>query len=290
MAKPLILSDNAFDATVLHPTYLVNNLAGTADDATDHEPFRIADNLRALTFWTSVAANVARSLRVDTGVVSGLAPTIVVLDAGHNLGGATVKVQGSTDPTFATFDADSVSATIPTSAGGLPGDANGCLTPEGVWWKTFTPVNARQAWRLLIPALGAGISPIVTGLYLGVAYRLPEYLDAPAAYDYRRKYSFKRNELSEGAVRGKSRPRRFDELDLRFALESGDYAAFETEVTRLLDYGQPWWVCVDDGDAAGAGLMRLFDVPGDLTYDPVADPVHRRIALLLEAVAPRLTI
>lgn len=287
MAKPILLSLNAYDATVLNPTYVVDNMS--ADDAPDHEAFRVADNLRDLTWWTPIAANAERSLRVDGGSSGAIAASMIVLDRGHNLAGKAVVLEVSNDETFATGTSTAVSATIPAAAGGLASDANGCLTPEGVWWKTFSSVSFR-AWRLRIPALGAGIAPIVTGLYLGVSYRLPEYLDAPGAYDYRRRVSFKRNELSEGAVRGKSRPRRFDEIDLHFSLESTDYAAFEAEVTRLLDYGQPWWVCIDDVDAAGCALMRIFDVPGDLTYDPVVDPVHRRIALLLEALIPRLTI
>lgn len=286
MAKPILLSQNVYDATVLNPTFVVDNMS--ADDAPDHEAFRIADNLRDLTWWTPIGANAERSLRTNT-LSTGTQADILILDRGHNLQGKAVVLEGANVADFSVVFTLPVSSTIPATAGGLASDANGCLTPEGVWWKTFSVASA-QYWRLRIPAMGAGISPIVTSLHLGKSYRLPEYLDAPGAYDYRRKYSFKRNELSEAGVRGKSRPRRFDEMDLHFSLESTDYAAFEAEVTRLLDYGQPWWACVDDGDAAGCALMRFFDVPGDLTYDPVVDPVHRRIELLVEEFAPRLRI
>jgi hypothetical protein len=284
--KPLLLSDNAFDATMLHPTYSVDNMG--ADDAVDHEAWRVGSNLRDLVWWTPVAQNAERSLRVDTQVETTPA-NILVLDREHNLRGKAVFLEGANVADFSSIAGTPIVATVPSTAGGLASDGNGCLTPEGVWWKTFTQLTARY-WRIRIPAMGAGQAPIVTGLYLGKSYRLPEYLDAPAAYDYRRRLSYKRNELSEGAVRGKSRPRRFDELDLHFSLEGTDYAAFETEVTRLLDYDHPWWVCIDDSDAAGCALMRLFTVPGDLTYDPVVNPVHREIALQLEALIPRLAI
>lgn len=292
MAKPVLLGDNWYDATVLHPTHIVeatDSTGAAVTDPVDQEVFRIADNLRDLSGWSSVTANVERNLRVALSAAR-TDDTLIALDRGHNLAGKTIHWERADNAAFSVSYATIFSATIPSTPGGLASDANGCLTPSGVWWKTFSHVGSTSYRRLRIPALGAGIAPIVTGFYAGTAYRFPEYLDAPAAYDYRRKYSFKRNELSEGGVRGKSRPRRFDELDIHFELEASDYAAFETEVTRLLDYGHPWWFCVDDGSAAGSALMRFFDVPGDLTYDPVVDPVHRRIAILLEEVAPRLVI
>ena len=179
------------------------------------------------------------------------------------------------------------SCTIPSTAGGLSTDANGCLTPDGVWWKTFTPISNRVQ-GLAIPALGAGIAPIVTGLYMGASYRFPELLNAPAANDYGTQIKFMRNELSRGGLRSKSRPLNFDKLAFNVSLESTDYTGFDTQVRRLLRYGHPWWFCLDDSDVTGCGLMRLFQSAADMDYDPQANPLHREIQFQLEEVLPTL--
>jgi hypothetical protein len=278
MAKPIILSDNLFDSTILHPDHVATN--PNADDMAGREVWRVADNLRDVTSWTPAAQTAARFLRVDC--LTAKPATMLVLDRGHNLGGRTFELQTSTD-NFATTGIKPIVCTIPTTPGGFPTDANGCLTPDGVWWKTFGSVSARY-WQARFG--GATTAPIVAGLYLGTSYRFPAYLDAPGAYDYRTRVQYRSNRLSKRAVRVKRGAMAFDELNLSVQLDGADYDAFHAEVRRLLRYNHPWWFCLDDSTAPGAGLLRLFNIPGDTTYEPTVNPVHRRIALLLEEVIP----
>lgn len=280
--KPILLSDNLLENTVLHPTFTVWNEA--LDDAPGREAFRVADNLRDMTSWTVTTTNVNRSVNVDC--VTATTPSIIAVDRGHNLAGKQLRLAGYDDPGF-TGGVTVWTVTVPSSPGGLPTDANGCLTPDGVWWKTFSGVSKRV--HSVSPlAQGVGLAPILTGLYLGTSYRMPEFLNAPGAYDYGTQVKYMRNELSRGGVRSKSRPINFDRLSLSIDLDSADYAGFDAEVRRLLRYGQPWWFCLDDSDATGSGLMRCFQTAQDLTYDPQVNPVHRQIRLELEEVIPSL--
>jgi hypothetical protein len=286
-APPIFLTDNWFDAVVLHKSYTVTN--PDADDAAGNEVWRVADNLRDMTWWTPQATNAARKIRV-TGVTSAV-PTMLILDRGHNLGGvASVKLQSSTD-NFATVTTDEQTVTIPTSAGGLPTDTNGCVTADGVWVKELTTANSRTAWQLNIPAMGAGIAPIVTGLYLGVYYRWPSYAfpDAVAAWDARSDVKYTKNQMSRRGVRVKMQPIQLATLRVKLALEGTDHAAWNVEMQRILGRNAPVWVCQDDTDATMSGLTRLFQLAGDTSYDPVPSPLHREIDFTLEEVVPTVT-
>jgi hypothetical protein len=280
--KPLILSDNFVDDVVLHPDHIITH---TNTPVTGSEVWQLADNLRDLTRFTVAETNTATQVRVDCGVAKSV--DIIALDRGHNLKGKTVKLWSGTDGvTWPTLRATCV---VPAAPGGLATDANGCLTPDGVWWKSVASASQR-GWMVEVPAMGAGLAPILTGLYLGKSYRFPEYLDAPAAYDYRVNHRVQKNDVSRGGVRIKRGIVNYAEVDLAFKLEGVDFAAFYPEAKRLLFSNHPWWFCLDDADVEGCGLMRLFQLPGDTVFDPQVNPVHREIRLLLEEVAPTLTL
>lgn len=281
----LLLGDNWYDNVVLHKSYTVSN--PDADDVTGNEIFRVADNLRDLTWWTPSGTNAIRKLRV-IGLAAVTAPTLLVLDRNHNLGGlAGVTLQSSTD-NFATVTTTEATFTIPTVVGGLPTDVNGCVTAAGVWVKEFSGLNTRTAWQLNVPAMGVGIAPIVTGLYLGVYYRLPAgvYPDAVSAWDSRAHVAYTKNQMSRRGFRVKMQPIRFAELRFKVALDGTDYPAFNAEMDRLLTYNAPWWICQDDSDATMSGQTRLFQLPGEITFDPIPSPIHREIDFTLEEVAP----
>lgn len=286
-SPPIVLSDNWFDTTVLHPSFTFSN--PDADDLAGQEAFRATDNLRDMTEWSPAATNTIRKLRLIRD--SNAIPNILILDRGtaNVLGGKTVRLQSSTD-SFASVTTDEVVCTIPTTAGGLPADTNGCLTGDGVWWKTFTITNNRAAWQVSVDAMGAGLAPVITGAYLGIAYRFPTYCywDAPAAYDYSRNITYTKNQMSRGGVRVKQRPLSHANLSMKFALEAADYAAWEAEVTHQLEYNHPLWIAQDETDATLAGLMRLWQIPSDVLYDPQSSPLHREISLTLEEVIPRV--
>ena len=282
--RPRVLSDNAFDGEVLHGTYVVSNPAD--DDAADHEVWRIADNLRDLTWWTPLATNAERTLRVVAD--AAFTPDLLVVDRGHNLGGHTAILESSDDG-FGTV-ASSLSMTVPAAVGGLGTDANGCATPEGAWWKDLTGLSAHTGWQLRIPAMGAGVAPIIAGLYLGASYRFPVYWDAPGAFDYRQTTAFGKTARSVGGVEVEWSPVLYDLLSLRASrMQPADFTTFLPHVQRLLRYRQPWWVCVDDADAEGCSLMRLFKQDsGNPEFNPTLNPMLREISLELRSVAPVL--
>ena len=279
--KPIILSDNLLDDAVLHPSHVVSLNAVT--EVEGQELFRVADNLRDVTSFTIQQVAADCLVNVDCGVP--VAPDTLIYDRGHNWLGHPSSVSYSDDGAGWT---DIVGWNLPTVAGGLPAGASGVLTPDGVWWARWTP-QAHRYWRVWFAPVG-GVSPRITGLYLGQSYRLPEYLDAPGAYDYRRNHKVLKNEVSQGGVRVKRRILNFSEIDLALRLEAEDYEQFHPHVARLMDYNQPWWFCLDDSTETGAGMMRLYQLPGDTVYDPVVNPVHREVRLLLEEVIPALTI
>jgi len=281
MATPLILSDNLFDDAVLHPTYVVTT-SGT--EVAGAELFNIADNLRDTVGFTVQETNTAISITVDAG--AAVSADTIIFDVGHNLKGAAVQVRGSTD-NFAASNVLVSTFTIPSAAGGL-GSA-GCLTPKGVAWMRFASASYRY-WRVVLPALGAGIAPRLGNLHLGQSYRFPTYLDAPGAYDYRTQQKHLSNETSKTGIRVKRGTINWDEVNLSVRLEEADFQQLHPHVRRLLDYNHVWWFSLDDSTTEGSGLMRLFQLPGDTTYDPVCDPVHRKVAFLLEEVAPTRTI
>jgi len=284
--QPLVLSDNLYDNVVLHPAATVF-MNAPATEATGHEVWRVADNLRDLTWCSPSASNILTQLRTDLGSGQTAEVSILVLDRGHNLSGKSISLIASDDGV--TYGTTILTATPPSTPGGLPTDTNGCLTSEGVWWKTFTPVTHR-AFSFDIPA-SSGFAPIVTGLYLGDLYRFPEFMDAPGAFDFHQSLKYLKNEVSQGGVRVTSRPVLWDLYQIRIqSLDGASYPALQTQVNRLLRQQQPWWICHDDSDATAAGLMRLFRTTGDTEYKPVVDPIHRTVSLDLEAVAPVLYV
>jgi hypothetical protein len=278
--KPLILSHNYYDDGILYPGNLVSNQEG--GDVAGSEIWHISDNLRDVTRWTRSGTNSASHVAMDSA--SGpVSPDMLIIDRGHNLAGKHINIEAS-DNAWTTL-AVQIGITIPSTAGGLPSDANGCLTPDGVFWKTFTG-GAHTFWRLGIDPLGIGVAPILTGLYLGQSYRFAEYYDAPGAYDYRRNVRVGKNEVSKGNVRVKREVSVWGEVDIRVQLEEVDFQALRPHVDRLLNNTHPWWFCLDDSTTEGAGLMRLFQLPGDTVYDPAMNPVTREVSLLLEEVIP----
>lgn len=290
MNAPLILSGNIFENVILNPSYVVSNF--NVDDQAGHEIFHVADNLRDMTYWTPATANSARSLSASAGISATIAPNMVVLDRGHNLAGKTITITSYavtfSGGNFYYTQTNQISCTIPTVPGGLPSYPGGCLTPDGIWWKTFA-IAAAGAWSLDIPALGAGIFPIVTGLYMGTSYQFPEPMNTPYSDDFDTDVQIQTNQLSLGGLRVMSRRLNFRKFVLNIDLEGTEYAPFDLQVRPLLRYGQPWWVCFDATDTTHAGMIAPFQLGGNIRYQPQANPVHREIrSVELEEVLPVL--
>jgi hypothetical protein len=282
MATPLWLSDNVFDEIGATPDALLDTL-GATDDAPGHEVWRVADGLRDRTWWTVTTPNATRHVRAR--LTAARAADTLVLDRGHNLAGKTIEYLGFSSA--GVFEAIYLSATIPTTPGGLPSDATGCLLPTGEWWKTMTGTAAHAQHVVRIPAMGAGLVPLITGLTLGKAFRWPTHWNAPSAYDDRRRVSWVTNRESEAGVRVKRGRRVHRHLDFRCELDAEQWTpALVAEFARVVDRGLPVWHCTDEATAASAAALGLFQVAGDVDFDPVQAPVHREVQLALDEVAP----
>lgn len=281
MATPLWLSENLADEIGASPDVLLDNTQG--DDAPGHEAWRIADGLRDRTWWTPTTTNAPRTLRMRFIVPRSI--DTIVLDRGHNLAGSVLQYQGYS--AAGVLEATYISTTIRNTVGGLPTDAAGCLTPRGEWWITFAGAAAHAHHYITVPAMGAGKSPLITGLALGQSYRWPTHWDAPSAYDDRRRVSWAFNRESEAGVRVKRGRRVHRHVNMRVEIDGDQWTtALQNEFARVVDRGLPVWHCTDDATATGAGAIGLFQVAGDVDFDPVQAPVHRELSLELDEVAP----
>lgn len=138
------------------------------EQATGFEVYHLANGRRAVNDrYQSVTANQARIITATCDrlrYLNGFA-----LDRGHNLGGVALSVLGSSDgwTTSQTVWTGTVPA-LCTPPGQLDA-ANGVTTEEGAFVVRFTGASY-MAWRLSIPALGAGIVPQIVGAWLGLWY------------------------------------------------------------------------------------------------------------------------
>jgi hypothetical protein len=161
MTRPVIAVENLFNTR-----QFVGHAIDANEEASGFQFAHVNSGRRSgLTFWTTTTAHNAawgRSIFDRVRWVDYLA-----LDRGHNLGGKTLTLKLTLDATDFSGSFESLSFTIPSvSSPGSVDDPNGVTTEEGVWFVRF-PGRVAIATRLDIPALGAGIKPIVPGLYCG---------------------------------------------------------------------------------------------------------------------------
>lgn len=158
---PFLLVDNLGNGRM----YPGHTIAGN-EEAAGHEAVRAFDNRRSgADYWTPTTPNNDANLMITCDRIR--AADMVVLDRGHNLAGVLVEVQVSQDN--ATWETV-VTATLPAASSPASLDSvNGVRTEEGAWLKRF-PVRAGTYWRLLIPAMGANLLPIVVGCWIGKSF------------------------------------------------------------------------------------------------------------------------
>ncbi len=264
-STPWLLTDNLLDTTVLYPGY---TLLSSGGEASGQEPWRVSDNLREITYWRGaptgpwwVGVDRFASVTVDT----------IIVDRFSNLlGRENVELQSSADgvtwTTVASFDL----AAEPTPLV-LPRAANGTVTRERVWWKTLeTPVAAR-AFRLYVPNVLRTIPPIITGLYLGASYRLPDGLVAPSAVGRHRRVQYGRTATTAAGL----------------IVKTDEYGAFDAQVERtLLDSDHVWWFCMDPDAPAWVAKLLPVGLASEIEYQPEITPGEARVDLTLQSIVP----
>lgn len=255
MGVPVLLAQNYAD-TLAFPAHILD----ANEEAATHQVFRLADGRRsALDFWSPSTANNPAWARLDLG--SSKSVDMLAIDRGHNLGGvANVKLQKSTD-NFAVNVVDVLTFTIPAAASGDDTALSaGARTPEGSYLHSFTAQSSRY-WRLLIPAMGAGIVPKVVGWTVGPRYEAPSFTSpvltemAALATD---------ETVTPLGWRGRTTPVRVRQGAIRIELlQRADYLTAAAHLREHFDLGRPMWIVHDDAKAERAVLaVRVLEEQG----------------------------
>jgi hypothetical protein len=225
--------------------------------------------------WQATTANADHTITLTTDELR--AASCLVIDRASNHLGKRFVLETSNDA-FVTvrtvFD-----VTLPLVPGGQPGDALGCVTDEGAWIKTF-PTEAAYGWRLTSKAMGAGIVPQLTGVWLGLAWQpvnlLLNYPSQDEAYAVA-----SASTVSPYGWRGRFRPAVARSGQL--VIDPGDEAEFDLIRYHLLGLmgvgGFPAWICWDR--ASGGRKAFLGSLPDSTTLDlsRVKESAYRRLTL-----------
>lgn len=167
MASPLFVVENLLSAG---PTgqFPLHTLVGD-EEAAGNEAWHVADGRRAPTdYWTGITPNAQRTLTATFDRIRAF--TYVGLDRGHNLGTVQVFIEVTQDNAAWQLVASPVIPPIATP--GPITNANGITTEEGAWGLYLGPANPPSGIgvRVRIPALGAGLLPVIVGAWVGMAY------------------------------------------------------------------------------------------------------------------------
>lgn len=154
--------------------------------------------------------------------------------------------------------------TLPSVPGGAPAGGPGAITEEGAWIKTFAPELAYD-WRLYSVAMGAGIVPQLTGVWLGKCWQPTDWLLELPTQDETIGVQFLETKSPFGwsgrtrYVRGRQ-----GTLIIRPGNEN-DYDMIRWQVLTLFAGGYPAWLIHDAVD--GGPKARLIACPtGELDF------------------------
>lgn len=169
------------------------------------------------------------------------AADMIVLDR-TNLTTETVKAQASDDD-FTTSTQDAFNGALPQySAAGALTDAFGVLTPEGAWLKRFD-LRWAHDWRAYYVAMGAGLKPIVPGLWIGLSWS-PGFPWRPHA-PTRTELVVEETQSDRGWLgRGQGTNRKSGVLHFKFGTMLEAEAA-DWHVQQIAA-GRPFWVTPDE--------------------------------------------
>ena len=202
--------------------------------------------------WQATTANADHTITLTADELR--AASCLVIDRASNHLGKRFVLETSSDD-FVTsrtvFD-----VTIPLVPGGQPADALGAVTDEGSWIKTFPP-EAAYGWRLTSKAMGAGVVPQLTGVWLGLAWAPTQFLiNYPVADETAQITS--QTTVSPAGWRGRQRPAavRAGEITIEPG-DDTDYDAIRYQVLGLLGKGGfPGWL-IHDRIAGGRGALLV---------------------------------
>lgn len=247
----VFLADNFFhSADLLYPNHTIT----ANEEATGHEAFRVGTYRRTPgNYWEPTTANSEAWVEVECD--KPRQASMLVIDRGHNLGGQTVKLQLSDDD-FSSLDTV-VDTTVPdqTSQRASLDRDSGARTEEGAWMARFE-ARAATYWRLLIPAMGSGLTPRVRGLYLGLAWEPDFEVDRPFDEGQR---AVQRGETQGPTIwTPAARAAKRKEWSQALRLSSfTEYLEARYHIEDLLMDDVPTWVVPEDRQAERSWLGRV---------------------------------
>lgn len=203
--------------------------------------------------WSPTTANADHTIKLTCDELR--AANCFVIDRASNHLGKRFILESSSDD-FVTartiFD-----VTIPLVVGGQPIDALGCVTDEGAWIKTFT-AEASYAYRLTSKAMGAGIVPQVTGIWLGLAWAPSNFLINFPVHDETSQITMQATRSPVG-WRGRTRPGivRMGEITIEPGDETDyDQIRYQVGPEGIMSRGFPAWL-IHDRIAGGRNAILV---------------------------------
>lgn len=166
--------------------------------------------------------------------------------------------------------------TIPTVVGGRPSGSYGCVTDEGAWIKTFT-VDAANDWRVTSKAMGSGLKPQITGLWLGRSWQPTEYVLQFPIEDRGYDVTYATAISPFGWV-GQGQHAKVRAGTLRIGLPSfADEYGYARQIEQLAMQGFPFWLCWQKDTAPWRTILaRIPDgARVSLRVDPSWSTVYR---------------
>jgi hypothetical protein len=248
MAEQLLIAVQNFFSDLQYPGHTIS----ADQEPAGYEAWRVGTARRhLLNRWQATTANADHYLKVDCGSGVTRGATFVAIDRKSNHVGKRFVLESSPDNSAWTGVFD---CTVPSSASGTPAGANGCLTDEGAWLKTFTVATARY-FRLTSKAMGAGVVPQLTGVWLGQAYQPTDDVLYYPLDDDRYDLAFEALTSPYGWA-GRSRVARVRTGTVSIKLMgTSDEAQLRADIMGLYARGFPAWICWKKTDRPTAALL-----------------------------------
>lgn len=167
---------------------------------------------------------------------------------------------------------------IPSVAGGTPAGASGCVTTEGAWIKTWD-ADASYGWQLVSKAMGSGLKPLLTGVWIGKSWQPTQYLLRFPLEDQHHVVQYAAS-TSPYAWQGRGPVAQLRQGTLRLGLPTyDDEAAYEYHIVMRYLTGRPMWVCWQKTSAPWRAMLVTCPPGAAVNWvrDPAFHPLYRAV-------------
>lgn len=263
MAEQLLLLTENLLSDVQFPSATVS----ASSEASGYSVDKVANERRnAIERWEPSSTNADAYVQVLCDILR--AADTVVIDRGGNHLGYRYQLLAS-DDSFTTYRTIFDINPLPSVAGGTPAGSVGAVTSEGAWLKTFG-ADAANGWRLTSKAMGTGLKPQLTGVWIGKSWQPSKYVVRFPMEDQGTDVQYPVSASSYGWMgRGlRARPR---SGTIRIALPTyDDETALEYHIMSRYASGRPMWLCWSKTDAPWRTM--LVTCPAGTHLNPARDP------------------